>query len=504
MQDKDQKTQEVIESLLSQLKAAESENALLRQKLELLVRRIFGQKSEQLDAKQLELLLSGAKAESPEENEAGPQEKPATKPRKRGRGRFAMRTPENLEVVEEVLIPDSVKANPDEWKEIGREENRRLDYQPGKFFWRVTVRPKYVRRDNRLLPPVIEPAPLDLSLGGRATAGFMAYLLVSRFCDHLPYYRQQALYMRQHSVWISRQQMVEWVKQCVEELQRVVSVMRDELRGKRYLQIDESAVRYQDKERAGPCPKGWLWVGLDPGQAVVFHWDQSRSAKGLENFIGSDFKGLIGVDGYGAYRAYASGRKDVELIGCWVHARRKFVEAQTEAPRIAGWVLNQIGWLFHWEAQWKGLSAIERQRMRASHSRPVVERLIRAFDRLTLRYRPESLMREAINYSINQWDALQAFLEHGEAELSNNLVENAIRPSAVGKRNWLFIGELEAGDRSAVVYSLTETCRMLGVNPYDYLKDVLSRLPGTPEAEVKDLTPANWAKIHPAATHRAA
>ena len=167
-------------------------------------------------------------------------------------------------------------------------------------------------------------------------------------------------------------------------------------------------------------------------------------------------------------------------------------------------MLNQIGWLFHWEAQWKGLSAIERQRMRASHSRLVVERLIRAFDRLTLRYRPESLMREAINYSINQRDALQAFLEHGEAELSNNLVENAIRPSAVGKRNWLFIGELEAGDRSAVVYSLTETCRMLGVNPYDYLKDVLSRLPGTPEAEVKDLTPANWAKIHPAATHRAA
>ena len=480
------------------------ENALLRQKLDALARRIFGQKSEQLDAAQLELLLSGIEGKSSEDQDEEVEEETVAKTRKRRNGRLAMRTPEDLEVVEEILIPDCVKANPDQWKEISREENRRLDYQPGKFFWRQTTRPKYVRRDNRLLPPVIEPAPVELSLGGKAAAGLMAHLLVSRFCDHLPYYRQQAMYSRQHGVWISRQLMVQWVKQGVDQLERVVSVMRHELRQQPYLQVDETAVRYQDKERAGPCPEGWLWVGLDPGRAVVFHWDQSRGAKALEKLIGTDFKGLVGVDGYSAYRAYATRREGVELIGCWAHARRKFFEAKAEAPRIVGWVLNQMGWLFHWESTWQKRTTVERQRLRASHSRLVVERLREAFYRLAPRYRPNSLMREAIDYSINQWSALTAFLEHGEAELSNNWVENAIRPSALGKRNWLFIGHLEAGERSAAVYSLTETCRMLGIDPYAYLKAVLTQLPGTADADVGKLTPANWAMLNHPSICRAA
>jgi transposase len=503
--DEDHKTQEENKSLRQQLEAALAENALLRQKLDVLARRIFGQKSEQLDAKQLELLLSGIEEQSkvPEE-ENDSKEEPLAKTKKRRNGRMAMRTPENLEVVTKVLIPECVKADPDGWKEIGRKENQRLDYQPGKFFWQQTIRPKYIRRDNRFLPPVIEPAPLELSLGGKVTAGFMAHLLVSRFCDHLPYYRQQSMYWRQNGVWISRQQMDEWVKQCVDQLQRVVSVMRHELRQQRYLQIDETPVRYQDKERAGPCPQGWLWVGLDPGRAVVFGWDQSRGAKGLEKLIGTDFEGLIGVDGHSAYRAYATRRDGVELIGCWTHARRMFVEAMTEAPRIAGWVLNQIGWLFHWESTIKDLGAVERQRLRSSHSRMVVERLRKAFYCLARRYRPKSLMREAINYALNQWSTLEAFLEHGEVELSNNWVENAIRPSAVGKRNWLFIGALEAGERSAALYTMTETCRMLGINPYEYLKDVLTRLPGTADAEVKNLTPASWAKSKLPAVRQAA
>jgi transposase len=506
VQDKDKETQAEIESLRLQLQAALAENTLLRQKLDILARRIFGKKSEQLDAKQLEFLLGGIEGQAkPAEDEKDTEEEPEARSRKRRRkGHLALKTPEDLEVVEEILIPDCVKASPEEWKEIGREVNRRLDYQPAKFFWRQTIRLKYVRRDNRLLPPVIEPAPLELSLGGKVTPGFMAHLLVSRFCDHLPYYRQQALYWRQNEVWISRQQMVEWVKQCVDQLQRVVSVMRDELRQRSYLQVDETPVRYQDKQRAGPCPEGWLWVGLDPGRAVVFHWDQSRGAKGLEKLIGTDFKGSIGVDGHSAYRAYATRRNEVQLVGCWAHARRKFVDAMNESPRIAGWLLNQIGWLFHWESTSKGFVPVDRQRLRASHSRMVVERLRKAFYLLAGRYRPKSLMRDAIDYSINQWNVLTAFLEHGEAELSNNWVENAIRPSALGKRNWLFIGELRAGERSAVVYSLTETCRMIGVNPYEYLKAVLAQLPATADAEVKNLTPANWAKVDPPKAQRVA
>ena len=501
----DKQLQKENKTLRRQLQDALAENAILRQKIDALAQRIFGKKSEQLDANQLEMLLSGmeSQAKAPDKEEDSDEES-ATKSRKPRHGRQAIRTPEDLEVVEEILIPEVVKTDPDKWKEIGREENQRLDYQPGKFFWRKTIRPKFVRRDNRALPPVIEPAPLELSLGGKATAAFMAYLLVSRFCDHLPYYRQQDLYWRQNGVFISRQQMVEWVKQSVVHLQRVYWVMREELRHQSYLQVDETPVRYQDRERAGPCPKGWLWVGLDPGRAVVFHWDESRGAQGLEKLIGTDFQGLLGVDGHSAYRAFATRRDGVELSGCWTRARRKLVEATAEDPRIAGWVLNQIGWLFHWEETCQGFGATERLRIRASHSRMVVERLKRAFYLLAPRYRPKSLMRQAIDYALNQWTALTVFLNYGEVELSNNWVENAIRPSAVGKRNWLFIGDLEAGHRSAVIYSMTQTCRMLGVNPYEYLKDILTRLPGTADEDLENLTPANWAKSNKTSHQKAA
>ncbi len=504
---KEKKLRDEVKSLRLQLKQSQAEVTLLRQKLDALAQRMFGKRSEQLNPDQLVMLLTARE----EETEAAPEEedsseKPVSKRRRSRNGRQAIRTPENLEVVEERIIPECVQADPDKWRQIGQEENKRLDYQPGKFFWVKTVRPKFVRRDQRQLPPAIAPAPLELSLGGKASPGLLAYLLVSRFCDHQPYYRQQRLFARQNEVWISRQQMVEWTAQGTQQLGRIVDVMRDELRQKAYLQTDETPVRYQDRERAGPCPHGWLWVGLDPGHAVVFQWDQSRGSKGLEKLIGKNYRGLLGVDGHSAYRAYAQPRPDVELIGCWAHARRKFMEAKDQSPRVAGWLLNQIAWLFRWEKGRSGqpLSSAVRDRVRASHSRLVIERLGKALRVLLRRYRPKSLMRKAIEYTLNQWRSLTAFLEHSQAELSNNFVENAIRPSALGKKNWLFIGHEKVGQRSAIVYTLTETCRMLGINPLEYIKDVLTRLPATSDQALANLTPANWQKNNAAQLAQAA
>ena len=494
---KEKKLRKELNSVRLQLKQSQAEVTLLRQKLDALARRMFGKRSEQLNPDQLVMLLGGLE----EETEATPEEEDSSQKlvstRKGSRsGRQSIRTPENLEVVEERIVPDCVQAEPEKYQQIGQEENKRLDYQPGKFFWKKTVRLKFVRRGQRDLPPIIAPAPLELSLGGKASPGLLAYLLVSRFCDHQPYYRQQQLFARQNDVWISRQQMVEWTAQGAHQLGRVVDVMREDLRKRAYLQVDETPVRYQDRERAGPCPHGWLWVGLDPGQAVVFHWDRSRGSKGLEKLIGKEYHGLLGVDGHSAYRAYVQPRREVELIGCWAHARRKFIEAKGQSPRIAGWVLNQIGWLFRWEKTRGGqlLSGKARDWVRASQSRLVVERLGKALRVLLRRYRPKSPIRQAIEYTLNQWRSLTAFLEHAEAELSNNLVENAIRPSALGKKNWLFIGHEKAGQRSAIIYSLTETCRMLGINPLEYLKDVLTRLPSTSDNELSNFTPANWQK----------
>jgi transposase len=483
------------------------ENTILRQKVDALVRRCFGKKSEQLDTAQLDLLLAGLTEETVTLNQEELDEPPARPVPPRSRtNRRRIRTPENLEVVREVIEPELVKAEPGQYKRIGAEVSRRLDYQPGKFFWQETVRPKYVRVDRRALPPVIAAAPAQVAEHSLAAPGLLAQLLVGKYCDHLPYYRQEQIFLRRHNVFIARQQMVQWTGQSVRLLSGITDCLKEQLQESPYAQLDETPVRYQDPNLPGRCGQGYLWTGLVPGQCVVYEWHPSRAAKCLDSLLGEDFAGKLQCDGYSAYPAFAKGKEDLKLFGCWAHARRNFFEAKEQAPRIAGWVLNQIGLLYRWEAQLRETRAgpVQRQIVRASHHRMVVERLHRALIQLQPRYLPQSLMGQAIGYALNQWPVLERFLEHGEVEIDNNLVENAIRPTAIGKKNWLFFGSPEAGQRSAVMYTLVENCRMHGIDPYAYLKEMLERLPTTTNQQAAQLTPLNWKKARQAQLQQAA
>jgi transposase len=470
------------------------ENTLLRQKLDALARRFFGKKSEQLNAAQLELLLSGLTeggVELPEEKE--PPARPA--PRQPRTLTRRIRTPENLEVVRQVIEPELVQAEPEHWKCIGQEVSRQLDYQPGKFFWQETVRPKYVRRDQRALPPVIAPAPDRVADHGLAAPGLLAQILVSKYCDHLPFYRQEQIFWRRHGVFIARQQMVQWTAQSVRLLSGISDCLKRQIQVSPYVQVDETPVRYQDPNLEGRCGQGYLWTALVPGQCVVYEWHASRAARCLDSLLGDGYVGKLQCDGYGAYPAFVGEKRSTRILfGCWAHARRNFFEAQEQAPRVAGWMLNQIGLLYRWEEELRLSRAgpVLRQVKRSSHHRMVIERLHRALTKLQPRYLPQSLMGQAIGYALNQWPMLARFLEHGEVEIDNNLVENDIRPTAVGKKNWLFFGSEEAGQRSAVVYTLIENCRIHGVEPCAYLKDVLERLPRTTNQQVAQLTPLNW------------
>jgi transposase len=399
-------------------------------------------------------------------------------------------------VVREVIEPELVKAEPEQYKQIGAEVSRRLDYQPGKFFWQETVRPKYVRRDERALPPVVAPAPAQVAEHSLAAPGLLAQLLVGKYCDHLPFYRQEQIFQQRHGVFIARQQMVQWTGQSVRLLSGITDCLKNQLQGSPYAQVDETPVRYQDPNLPGRCGQGYLWTGLVPGQCVVYEWHASRAAKCLESLLGEDFAGKLQCDGYSAYPAFARQKSGLTLFGCWAHMRRGFFEGKEQAPKVAGWILRQIGLLYRWEEQLRKSRAgpAARQALRASHHRMVVERLHRALNKLQTRYLPQSPMGQAIGYALNQWPALERFLEHGEVEIDNNLVENAIRPTAIGKKNWLFFGSEEAGARSAVMYTLIQNCRLHGVEPYAYLKDVLERLPTTTNQEVAQLTPLNWKK----------
>ena len=476
-------------ALRQQLEASRLEALLLRQKLDALARRYFGKKSEQLNPAQMELLMVGLEESEVEVPKTTTPRKPNPRPERTGTQR--VRTPENLEVQQRVIQPQEVQAQPEQWKQIGQEVSRQLDYQPGKFFWLETVRPKYVPVAQRDVAPVVAPAPERAS--GLAAAGLLAWLLVCKFADALPFYRLESIFRERHGVSITRQQMVQWMKQGTFLLEGIYRCIQAQLQASRYVQLDETPIDYLDPGK-GRCSQGYLWTGHVPGQCVVFQWHASRAAQCLDTFLGPQFRGKIQCDGYSAYPAFARDKEGIQLFGCWAHARRGLFEAQEQDPRMAGWLLHQLSLLYGWEAQVREEVAgpKARQALRASHHRMVLERLHRVLLRLRSRYLPQSKMGGAITYLLNQWATLSRIIDHGEVEWTNNLVENIIRPTAIGKKNFLFFGAEEAGQRSAIVYTLIANCRLHQVEPYEYLKDVLTRLPSATNHQLAELTPKNW------------
>jgi transposase len=408
-----------VSALESSLKESQKENSLLRQKLAALAQRFFGQKSEQLDSKQLTLLLGGAGETVVEVAQSQTRPWPLPSPRKESPPKTQrIRVPDNLEVVSQVIQPEIVRAEPGQWKQISQEVSRLLDYQPGKFFWKETIRPKYVRVDQKLLPPVIAPAPARVADGIMAAPGLLAHLLVSKFADHLPFYRLQTIFWQRQGVFIARAQMVIWTRHCALLLEAIVLCIKKEMQASGYAQVDETPVRYMDPENPGRCSQGYLWTALVPGKCVVYEWHASRAASCLESLLGKEYAGKIQCDGYSAYPAFARD-KPITLIGCMAHLRRGFFEAREQSPGIAGWILNQIGILYGWEEQLRQSRAgpALREARRASHSRMVMDRLGRAWPKLQSRYLPKSPMGEALSYAINQWEAVRRFLEFGEAEI---------------------------------------------------------------------------------------
>jgi transposase len=397
--------QQLLAETRQALVAAQRENTLLRQKVDALVRRCFGQKSEQLSSAQLELLLSGLTEQSAAVTPPAPVPALPAAPRRTPSDSRRIRTPDSLEVVRTIITPACVLAEPDQWQCISQEASRQLDYQPGKFFWQETIRTKHVRRDQRALPPVLAPAPARVAEHSLAASGLLAQLLIGKYCDHLPFYRQEQIFWERHDVFIARQQMVHWHEQSVRLLTGITDCLEAQLRASPYVQVDETPVRFQDRTLEGRCGQGYLWTGLVPGECVIYQWHTSRAARCLDALLGETYTGKIQCDGYSAYAAFAKAKADLELFGCWAHARRNFYEARDQAPRVAGWLLNQIGLLYHWEEQWRQSRAgpALRQVYRASHSRMIVARLRRALEGLQPRYLPQSALGQAIQYALNQW-----------------------------------------------------------------------------------------------------
>jgi transposase len=489
-----------LEQCLAALAAAQRENQLLRQKVDLLVRRVFGSSSEKFDSAQLELLQLSNDAAAPEVLAAPPSESRRTACARQPR---APRLPDHLPVVEEVIDPEPVQSQPESWRLIGQEVSEQLDYEPGRFLKRRVVRRKYVHRTEPDRVPVIAPLPECLQERGLAAPGLLAYILVCKYCDHLPLYRLEQIFQQRHGLNLPRQTLARWVELASDWLKPIYEQIRTGVLAGGYVQIDETPIQYLEPGH-GKTKQGYLWTSSRPGGDVFYSWHTSRAAACLDTIIPVDFKGTVQCDGYSGYRSFATGRHGaITLAGCWAHARRGFHEAREQSPRVSGWILRQIQNLYRIESVLRDKKAgpALREAVRAHQSRPIVQRIERAFLRLkaSSRFLPKSLMGEAMDYALGQWSTLQVYLSDGRIEVDNNLVENAIRPTAIGKKNWLFVGEAHAGQRGAIIYTIIESCRRRGQDPYAYLREVLTRLPRMTNHQIPDVTPEAWCK-NPSAT----
>jgi transposase len=420
-----------------------------------------------------EVLVSATEAEEPR-----PRRQPAIK---------------KLETITERIEPEE-KVCPHCGKdkcEIGCEKSERYEYIPAKVIRHELVRPKLACTCGKA-GVTIAPLPPTLTPQGIAGSSLVAQVLLSKYVDHLPLYRQQQQFERL-GVNFPKSTLGDWVEKGASWLQPIVREMKAQLLGGDYVQVDETPVRVQDPDVIGKCATGWLWVLGRPGNDVIFEFHPGRGKEFAQKLVGN-FKGYLQRDGYGVYGALARENRELIPVGCWAHARRKFVEALEEQPNEATAVVNELRQIYMVErhARDECLSPQQRHQLRQELSVPIITALRPMLQGVQEKVLPQSPLGKAARYCLAEWEALNRYLADGRLEIDNNLTENAIRPSAVGKKNWLFIGHPQAGWRSAVIYSIIVSCRRHGIEPWDYLRDVLKRLPGMQHSDLASILPANW------------
>ena len=504
-----------LERLKEEVERLHQERAVLRLKIDAMARRLFGKSSERLDPAQLQMVFDSLEAEPeplPEVqaavgSAADPDIAPAASTRRKKRTLAQLM--EGLPETVTILTPPRVLAEPDAWQATGSaQETRLIDYTPGRFSVLLIRRPEYVRKSSPHEPPVTAPLHL-LRDRCMATPRLLANTFILRFEQHLPYYRIEQLYARA-GVPISRQTLSCWAGMAAEACGLLLAATKAEVFADGYVQADETPIKYQDPGRKGSCGTGYLWVFFNPVRNLsYFAWRTGRGAVCLESIVPPDFKGIIQCDGHSAYNSFIKARAaaghPIRLAGCLAHVRRKFFEARPEGED-AKWILLEIQKLYKIEAELRvsraGPDIILTERQ--LRSAPILQSLKTRLDDLLARRKhlPRSLTGEAITYARNQWEKLEVFLIDGRVQPDNNLVENTIRPTAIGKKNWLFMGDPKGGDRAAVFYTLISNCHRAGIDAQAYLTDLFTRLP-LPEETTRNLsrlTPHGWTAARNKAT----
>jgi transposase len=471
----------------------------LKHELSQLKRMIFGQKSEKIVpfSQPEQMVLEGLfDTDAPEPGFAEDKETITYERRKKKKGHGRNAIPDDLYCEEVVLEPLGEEKQcgccGKEKKCIGREETKILDYKPAVLFAKKYIRPKYVCSDcpdQGVTTALLPSRPIEKGVAGN---GLLAYLLISKYVDHLPLYRLEQIFKR-YTVHINRSTMVGWIAQVCKYLQLIYDTMQSELLQSTYLQSDETPLKVQDRSKSKKCHYGYLWPYTD-GRTIVFEYCKSRSREGPVNFLDS-FSGYLQTDDYGGYNEVAS-KPGVTRLLCWAHARRKFVEVKDIEPKYVEKVLFHIAKLYAVEkyCRTERLSPEKRYKVRNIDVPDYLDELKDILEHPGKTLLPKNPVSKAIKYTLSNWNMLIRYLDDGRLEIDNNRIENAIRPVALGRKNWLFAGSHDGAQRLAILYTIFGTCKMNDINPYEYIKDVLDKVVDYPSNKIKGLTPVEWKK----------
>ena len=458
-------------------------------------RRLFGRSSERFlpeDPNQLSLAFEGVES-LPEEQEIEPEKIEVSYTRNKENKKQAVRNaiPDSIRREEVVIEPENI---PDGAVRIGEEVTEKLAYIPGEVYVQRTVRPKYALPQGGGI--TIADLPTQVLPRSNAGASLLAYLLISKYMDHIPFYRILEIFKRQKII-LAASTVNGWFSDSVDLLRTLYETLKKDVLSSDYIQIDESTIPVMDKDSPGSTRKGYHWIVRSPMQnQLFFHYQNGSRAQKVVVELLHSFQGAVQSDGYGAYDIYEN-KKGVLLLGCMAHARRKFEQALKDDPERAKYALKVIRDLYaiEREAQAMELAHDKIRELREEKSYPIIKEFEKWLIENCTKVLPKSLIGKAILYTYNIYPRLARYVLDGRYNIDNNGAENGVRPLALGRKNYMFCGNNEAAERTAIIYSLLGSCKLAGLNPTVWLTDVLSRLPDHSVLRLSELLPKNWKPI---------
>jgi len=487
-----------IEQLQKELVLRDQTIAYLKEQLDWFKRQIFGKRSERVvGSNEQQLLIPGLEAFLKPPEEEQPKTIPAhtrRKPKRNGQDAIGLspdipiRTtildvPEEEKICKETGIP---------LVQIGTEITHKLAHEPGSYYIKEIIRPKYAHPQKPEAGITTAELPESIVPKCRADNTLLAEIITKKFADHLPLYRMAEM-MEREGVKISHKLLSGWVVRCGLALKPLYEEMTRRVLADQNIFIDESPVKMQAKER---CETAYMWVvvgGL--GASPPYRVYNFRTDRCHDNVIEilKDYRGILHSDKYGAYQRLAE-RKVITWCPCWSHIRRKFFEAEAGDPAFRAWVLRKIRYLFMLEKVAWARSPEERLEIREKKEVPIIDELTKAIQAKLMdnRVLPKSKLREALGYYSGLIPYLKNYTKNAYSRLDNNVAERAVRPLAIGRKNWLFFGSEDGGEAGAILLSLVQTCRGLKINPREYLEDVFGRLMSHNAQKLYELLPDQW------------